>query len=301
MSPMQFCSQDDVTLTALTSFLRSTELRDLVLSHCRIHITCMEGRLARLGKRDDCEVRAELLASLPEFNASSVAFLRLAGFSVAVNDHVVLRGPHILPFLRGFTRLSELDLSLDKPGARDDPEKEEFVDDKTLVSFFSTLSQHFRSLQTLRLGNWRIKLDEPERSLRSVGRSLRLCSLSHLRADGLVVTDSGKAPIEHSFLQTAVASLGLLTWLAVEGVPLHPHQAAAFGRAVRDRFAGATLRVSAQDVGVDSVKALINAVQEGGKAEVTYLGGAGCNLRIQRVIKNHKIRGRLRRFTSLKD
>ncbi|XP_059479166.1 uncharacterized protein LOC132198899 [Neocloeon triangulifer] len=296
-----FRVEEDVTLTALTSFLRSTDLRDIVLSHCRIHITCVEGRLARLGKRDDYEVRAELLSSLPEFNASSVAFLRLAGFAVAVNDHVVLRGPHILPFLRGFTRLSELDLSLDQPGARDDPDKEEFVDDKTLVHFFLTLSQNFRSLQSLRIGGWRVKLEEPERSLRSVGRSLRLCSLSHLRADGVIMVDGSKNSIEHCFLQTAVASLGLLTWLAIEGVTLQPHQAATFGRAVRDRFAGATLRISAQDVSVDSVKAMIDAVQEGAKAEVTYLGGAGCNLRIQRVVKNHKIRGRIRRFTSLKD
>ncbi|CAB3364863.1 Hypothetical predicted protein [Cloeon dipterum] len=293
-----FRVEEDVTLGALTSFLRSTELRDLVLSHCRVHITCVEGRLARLGKRDDYEVRAELLSSLPEFDASSVVFLRLAGFAVAVNEHVVLRGPHILPFLRGFTRLSELDLSLDQHG---DPDKEEFVDDKTLVHFISTLSQHFRSLQTLRLGGWRIKLEEPERSLRAVGRALRLCSLSHLRADNLSVTDGGRNAIEHCFLQTAVASLGLLSWLAIEGVGLQPHQAATLGRAIRDRFAGSTLRISAQDVGAEAIKALIGAVQEGAKAEVTYLGGAGCNLRIQRVVKNHKIRGRLRRFTSLKD
>lgn len=271
------------------------------MSHCRLQLTCHDGRLARLGKRDDCEVRAELLASLPEFSCASVAFLRLAGLHVSVNQHVALRGPHLLPFLRGFSRLSELDLGLDRPTANS--ENSEIIDDKTLVSFFNTLAQNFRSLQTLRLGNWRIKLEDPEKSLRSVGKALRSCSLSHLRVDGIVVTDStsNKGPLEYAFLQTAVGNLGLLTWIAMEGVNLLPGQAIALGRVVRDRFAGSTLRLSAQDVPTDAIKSFISAVQEGARAEVTYLGGTGCNLRVQRVIKNPKIRGRLRRFTSLKD
>lgn len=291
--------QEEATVAALASFLRATGLRDLVLSHCRLQLTCHDGRLARLGKRDDCEVRTELLAAMPEFTCNSVAFLRLAGLHVSVNQHVALRGPHLLPFLRGFSRLSELDLGIEKRHNVDD--SSDIVEDKTLVAFFNTLSQSFRSLQTLRLGNWRIKLDEPEKSLRAVGKALRSCSLSHLRVDGMLVMDSNKTPLEHAFLQTAVANLGLLTWLAMENVALQPQQAVALGRAVRERFSGPTLRISAQDVATKAIKAFIMSVQEGARVEVTFLGGVGCNLRVQRVIKNHKIRGRLRRFTSLKD
>jgi hypothetical protein len=73
------------------------------------------------------------------------------------------------------------------------------------------------------------------------------------------------------------------------------------GKCIRDRFPGTALEVSAKDVGAEAVKALVAAVEDGGKIEVMYIGGPSCNLRIQRILKNQKLKGKFRRFTSLKE
>lgn len=85
------------------------------------------------------------------------------------------------------------------------------------------------------------------------------------------------------------------------GVSLTPGQAAGFGKCIRERFPGTMLELSAKDIGNEAVKSLISSLEEGGKIEVLYLGGPSCNLRVLRVLKNQKLKGKFRRFTSLKD
>lgn len=133
-------------------------------------------------------------------------------------------------------------------------------------------------------------------------RYLKTCSLSYIKTNGLVVSDSvHRTSLEHMFLQTVVSSLSLLTWLSVVGVSLTPGQAAGLGKCIRERFPGTMLELSAKDVGNEAVKSLIASCEEGGKIEVMYMGGPSCNLRIMRVLKNQKLKGKFRRFTSLKD
>lgn len=259
-----------------------------------------DGRLSRLGRHDDSV--AELLTFLPHFLCPAIVFLRLGGFQVTVNERVALRGPHLLPFLRGFTHLSDLDLSLDKTSVGNNNSNPLIIDDKTLVTFFQTLSMHFRTLQSLKISYWRISLEDCDRTLRTIGRCLKTCSLSYLKCNGLAVTDSvHRASLEHLFLQTAVANLSYLSWLSMVGVALTPGQGAGLGKCIRERFPGTLLELSAKDVGTEAIKSLISSLEEGGKIEVLYLGGPSCNLRIHRLLKNQKLRGKFRRFTSLKE
>lgn len=259
-----------------------------------------DGRLSRLGRHDDAA--AELLTCLPHFVSPSIVFLRLGGFQVTVNDRVVLRGPHLLPFLRGFTHLSDLDLSMEKHSVGHSNSNPLIIDDKTLITFFQTLSMHFRTLQSLKMSYWRVSLEECEKTLKTIGRYLKTCSLSYIKTNGLVVSDNvHRTSLEHLFLQTVVSSLSLLTWMSIVGVTLTPGQAAGFGKCIRERFPGTMLELSAKDVGNEAIKSLISSLEEGGKIEVLYLGGPSCNLRILRVLKNQKLRGKFRRFTSLKE
>ena len=85
---------------------------------------------------------------------------------MTVNERLALRGPHLLPFLKGFTHLSDLDLSLDKASGssggsgagRVGPiSGSGLIDDKALVTFFQTLASSFRTLQSLRISHWHIR------------------------------------------------------------------------------------------------------------------------------------------------
>lgn len=211
---------------------------------------------------------------------------------MTVNDRLALRGPLLLPFLAGFTGLSELDLSLDKSTIGGSSTSLLFIDDRILVQFFSCLATSFRGLQSLRINFWRVTLDESDRSLRQVGKQLRNCtSLSFLKASGLVVTDSAKkSRQEHGLIQAFVANLHSLAWLSLDGVELTESQAASIGKCLRERFAGNSLEISAKDVQVKAVKALVTGIEEGGRAEVLYAGGSSCRLKITKLQKSAKNR-----------
>ncbi|XP_047116274.1 uncharacterized protein LOC124796227 [Schistocerca piceifrons] len=304
-----FRTEEEGSLAALVSLLCATGVRDLALRGCRLQLAVHEGPLAAgagpggRGRRAGAATAAHLLAALPPFTCAAVLFLRLAAFQVTVNDRPALRGPLLLPFLRGFTHLSDLDLSLEKSSVSGTGVPLT-VDDKALVTFFQTLSASFRTLQSLRISHWRLSLEDAERTLRCVGRALKACSLSHLQVDGLRAADVAcRAPAEHLFLQAVVANLSYLSWLSAAGVPLSQAQAAALGRCVRDRFPGTALQLSVRDMEAAAAKALVAALRDGGRLEVSFLAGAGpgCELRVQRVAKNPRLRVKLRRFTSLKE
>lgn len=209
-----------------------------------------------------------------------------------MNDRLALRGPLLLPFLAGFTGLSELDLSLDKSTIAGSSGSLLLIDDRILLQFFTSLASHFRALQSLRINFWRVSLDEAERTLRQVGKQLRNCpSLSYLRASGLLVTDSAKkCRAEHGLVQAFLANLQALAWLCLDGLELGEAQATSIGKCLRERFAGPSLEISARDVPVRAVKALVASVEEGARAEVMYAGGAGCRLKVTRILKGAKSR-----------
>lgn len=208
---------------------------------------------------------------------------------MTVNDRPALRGPLLLPFLAGFTCLSELDLSLDKSEIGGSSSSLLFIDDKILQNFFACFSSNFRNLQSLRINYWRISLEDSDRTMRQISKNLKLCHLSFLKANGLIVTDSAKKiQMEHVFLQTVLANLQNLTWLCLDGVKLTESQATSVGKCIRDRYPGTALEISAKDIHVKSIKSLVSAVEEAGRAEVVYTGGSSCRLKITKIQKNGK-------------
>ncbi|XP_046419917.1 uncharacterized protein LOC124179504 [Neodiprion fabricii] len=282
-----FRIEESDSLTVFSELLRCTSVRELSLCNARLHLAVHEGPLSRLGRRDDAG--AELLRAAEPPACPAIVFLRLAGFQVTVNDRLALRGPLLLPFLGGFTALSELDLSLDKSTIGGNSGSLLFIDDKILTSFFGCLSSNFRSLQSLRMNFWRVTLEDCDRTMRHISKYLKLCGLSFLKMNGLIVTDSvKKVQVEHSFLGTVVASLQALTWLCIDGIELSEAQASFIGKILRDRFPGSSLEISAKDVNVKAVKALVAAVEDAGRAEVLYTGGAHCRLRLTKLQKNGK-------------
>ncbi|XP_050464361.1 uncharacterized protein LOC126858240 isoform X2 [Cataglyphis hispanica] len=279
-----FRIEESDSLAVFSELLRYTSVRELSLCNARLHLAVHEGPLARLGRRDDAG--AELLRAAPPPACPAIVFLRLAGFQVTVNDRLALRGPLLLPFLAGFTSLSELDLSLDKSTIGGSSGSLLFIDDKILQQFFCCLAAHFRSLQSLRINFWRITLEDSDRTMRQIAKYLKLCGLSFLRANGLIVTDSAKrVQMEHVFVQTILTHLQCLTWLCLDGVELTEAQATSIGKCVRDRYPGTALEISAKDVHMKSVKALVTAAEEGGRTEVVYTGGPSCRLKITKMQK----------------
>jgi hypothetical protein len=87
---------------------------------------------------------------------------------LSINEKLILRGPHLLPFLTGFTNLTDLDLSLDRTNINSNTIPL-VIDDKSLLAFFQLLSTSFRKLQSLKLSNWRMSLDDYEKTLKQVG------------------------------------------------------------------------------------------------------------------------------------
>nr|XP_050859062.1 uncharacterized protein LOC127067776 isoform X2 [Vespula vulgaris]XP_050859063.1 uncharacterized protein LOC127067776 isoform X2 [Vespula vulgaris] len=282
-----FRIEESETLAVFSELLRYTNVRELSLCNARLHLAVHEGPLARLGRRDDAG--AELLRAAPPPACPAIVFLRLAGFQVTVNDRLALRGPLLLPFLAGFTGLSELDLSLDKSAIGGSSGSLLFIDDKILQQFFACLSSHFRNLQSLRISFWRISLEDSERTMRQIAKHLKVCNLSFLKMNGLIVTDSAKKiQMEHVFLQTIIMNLQYLTWLCLDGIELTEKQASSIGKCTRDRYTGSCFEISAKDVNVKSVKALVAAIEEGGRAEVVYTGGSNCRLKITMLQKSGK-------------
>lgn len=282
-----FRIEESDSLSVFSELLRCTSVRELSLCNARLHLAVHEGPLSRLGRRDDAG--AELLRAAAPPACPAIVFLRLAGFQVTVNDRLALRGPLLLPFLGGFTALSELDLSLDKSTIGGSSGSLLFIDDKMLINFFSCLSSNFKNLQSLRINFWRITLEDCDRTMRQISKYLKACNMSFLKMNGLIVTDSvKKVQIEHSFLNTVLTNLQYLTWLCLDGIELNESQSAVVGKCLRDRFPGSSLEISAKDVNVKSVKALVASVEDGGRAEVVYTGGAHCRLRIAKVQKNGK-------------
>ncbi|XP_063991392.1 uncharacterized protein LOC135169905 [Diachasmimorpha longicaudata] len=282
-----FRIEESETLLVFSELLTCTSVRELSLCNARLHLAVHEGPLSRLGRRDDAG--AELLRAAPPPACPTIVFLRLAGFQVSVNDRLALRGPLLLPFLAGFTALSELDLSLDKSEIGGSSGSLLFIDDKILQQFFSSLSTHFKALQTLKINYWRINLEDSDKTVRQMSKHLKTSNISFIKANGLIVTDGVKRlQVEHLFLQTLLANLQCLTWLCIDGVKLTESQCSSIGKWIRERYPGVLLEISAKDIQVKSIKALVAAVEEGGRAEVGYIGGSTCRIKINKLQKNSK-------------
>lgn len=127
--------------------------------------------------------------------------------------------------------------------------------------------------------------------MRQISKHLKATNISFVKANGLIVTDSVKRlQVEHLFVQTLLANLQCLTWLCIDGVKLTESQCCSIGKWIKERYPGVLLEISAKDIQVKSIKALVGAVEEGGRADVTYIGGSTCRIKINKLQKNAKMK-----------
>ncbi|EGK97130.1 AGAP013057-PA [Anopheles gambiae str. PEST] len=193
------------TLASVRGFLSLTSVRELGLNNCRLNMSMF---------KSDVPVQSGA------YECRSVVNLKLAGAQIIFADHLSMKGPHMLPYLVGFVNLRELDLSApSRTGFGSTSSTPLILSDKDIVAFFNTLNNHFSHLNTLKMCNWIIHLDEAVRTLKSVAKLLKSSPLSHIKLDGVVVMDRPKKQrIEPQFLHAFLANLPLLRWL---GTTLH--------------------------------------------------------------------------------
>lgn len=92
-----------------------------------------------------------------------------------------------------------------------------------------------RLLNTLKICNWVIHLDDISKTLKTIGKSLRNSPISHLKIDGIVVLDRPKKKrCESTFIQCLISSLPLLRWMGISLSGKKEDQVTAIASAVTD-------------------------------------------------------------------
>lgn len=90
-------------------------------------------------------------------------------------------------------------------------------------------------LNTLKMCNWILHLDDASKTFKSVSKSLRNSPLSHVKTDGILVMDRPKkSRIEPQFMHMLLSSIGNLRWLSISLAGKKDEQITAIGNAVLD-------------------------------------------------------------------
>lgn len=90
-------------------------------------------------------------------------------------------------------------------------------------------------LNTLKMCNWILHLDDAGKTMKVVSKALRNSPLSHVKIDGISVMDRPKKTrIEPSFIRALISSLGELRWLGLSLASRKDEQITAIGNAVLD-------------------------------------------------------------------
>lgn len=91
-----------------------------------------------------------------------------------------------------------------------------------------------RFLNTLKLCNWMLHLDDANRTLKLVSKYLQKSPLHHVNIDGILVLDRPKKlRIEHHFIHALVSALPNLRWLGISLSGKKNEQIAAIAKSVR--------------------------------------------------------------------
>lgn len=90
-------------------------------------------------------------------------------------------------------------------------------------------------LNTLKMCNWIIHLDDATKTMKTVSKALRNSPLSHVKIDGISVLDrSKKTRIEPAFFHMLLSSLNSLRWFGCSLTGKKDDQITAIGNAVLD-------------------------------------------------------------------
>lgn len=104
---------------------------------------------------------------------------------------------------------------------------------KFLFAFF--LLSFYRMLNTLKICNWIIHLDDATKTFKSISKAMKSSTISHIKIDGISVLDrSKKHRIEPQFLQTILSSVPLLRWISVSLSGVSEEQMSFIGNSIGD-------------------------------------------------------------------
>ncbi|KAF2368304.1 hypothetical protein FHG87_000949 [Trinorchestia longiramus] len=177
-------------------------------------------------------------------------------------------------------------LSLQSPGLQD-------TNTKTL---FAMITSSFPSLKRLNMSGWNFSFENCTKVLQGCGRCLKTSGLREVVVSGVVVRGGRGASVggeaEHLLLTTLISNLHHLAHLSVIGLSITTVQATAFGKALRDKLCSSSLLLDTRGLSYPAVVALRQAVVEGGKHEVIFMGGPGVTYHIKKIDKKEKLLGR---------
>lgn len=101
--------------------------------------------------------------------------------------------------------------------------------------FSSSISLHTRLLNTLKICNWIIHLDDATKTFKSISKALKSSPISHLKIDGISVLDRNKKHrVEPQFLQTLLSSVPMLRWISVSLSGVSEEQMSFIGNSIGD-------------------------------------------------------------------
>lgn len=90
-------------------------------------------------------------------------------------------------------------------------------------------------LNTLKMCNWILHLDDSTKTLKTISKCLRNSPLSHIKTDGISVLDRPKKTrIEPQFLHSLLSALQGLRWLGISLAGKKDEQIVAIGNSVLD-------------------------------------------------------------------
>ncbi|XP_053672008.1 uncharacterized protein LOC128722185 [Anopheles nili] len=242
------------TLASVRGFLSLTSVRELGLANCRLNLSLF---------------RSDAVVQQGAFECRSVVNLKLAGAQIIFADHLAMKGPHMLPYLVGFVNLRELDLSAPaRAGFGSNTATPLILSDKDLVGFFGTLNASFGHLNTLKMCNWIIHLDEAARTLKAMAKLLKSSPLSHVKLDSIVVMDRPKKQrIEPQFLHAFLANLPLLRWLGITLHGLNDEQITTLGNYCGD-MRGIEIDVRLSDSTIENARLMTSSLGMDGKFDI---------------------------------
>ncbi|XP_055525587.1 uncharacterized protein LOC129718641 [Wyeomyia smithii] len=249
-----FRIENVATLASLRGFLSLTSVRELGLNNCRLNVPMF---------------KSDLVMTASAYECRSVVNLKMANAQIIFADHVSMKGPHVLPYLIGFVNLRELDLSGPGRSGLGTTSSTPFIlSDKDITNFFSTLNSNFSSLNTLKICNWIIHLDDAQRTLKSISKLFRLSPISHLKLDGILVLDRPKKQrIESLFIHAMIGSLPLLRWMGLTVTGLSEEQIIAIGSNCAD-IRGMEIDIRLCDSTIENARLMTHSLGLDGKFDI---------------------------------
>ncbi|GAB0087497.1 NACHT domain-containing protein [Sergentomyia squamirostris] len=266
-----FRIESAASLSALRAFLSFTSVRELALANCRLHLPIF--------KSDSIPQ--------PTYECRSVVVIKISGAQVILGDHAILRGPQLLPYICGFPCLRELDLSAPaRSGLGGTTSTPLIMDDKCVITFFQCLHLHFGLLNTLKMCNWILHLDDATKTLKIVSKSLRNSPLSHIKVDGISVLDRAKKHrIEPQFMHILFAGVPQLRWMGISLGGMREDQIAAVGAGVLD-LKGNEIDIRLSDSTIENARLMTQAIGLDGKFDIrvsTFGTSTGILIHVERA------------------